>query len=171
MKKVLLTLVLLFACMDGFAQLRLEDGIVYCDQDYLVIGKIQANFIDDMAVCQYPSGYAFMLLEGDKPLVTVALGEDKEQAMTGMQDLIELAMKKVSVREMVMLKNIEGEDVQMILYPEDKSGLKTKARLFCPSQNMGSGIVLVNNLHYFNKVLAKYPGVQFTTLEEIPSQE
>ena len=161
MKRFLLVVAILLTGIDCFAQLHLEDGVVYCDDDYLIIGRIQANFIDDMAVCQYPEGYAFMLLEGDKVLVTVNLGEDRDQAIGGMRDFIELAMTKSSKRSEFHLKDISGKDVQMLVYPENTDALKTKVRLFCPSENMGSGIVLLNNLYYFPKVLEKYPGVQF----------
>lgn len=161
MKKFLVTLAIIFACMDCFAQFHIEDGAVYCDYEYLIIGRIQANFFDDMAVCQHPSGYAFMLLEGDKVLVTVELGETKEQAMEGMDDLIRLVTQNVTKRKEFHLKDMHGKDVSVTVYPREKDDLKTKARLFSTATNLGSGIMLTNNLHYFNKILAKYPTVRF----------
>lgn len=161
MKRILLILSILFVSMECFAQFHTEDGIVYCDEEFLIIGRIQANFIDDMAVCQYPSGYAFMLLEGDKVLASVALGETKEQAISGMEEFIELATENVSRRKEYHLRNIQGKDVRMSVYPGSKDDLFTKVSLFCPSSNLGSGIVLTNNLNYFLKILPDYPTVRF----------
>lgn len=161
MKKLLLILSVLLVSINGFAQFHFEDGAVYCDLDYLIIGRIQANFDDEMAVCQYPTGYAFMILEGDRELVTVALGETKEQAISGMKEFISLATEKVSQKKEHHLKDIDGNDVLMTVYPQSKDYLKNNVRLFCSEKNLGSGIILLNNLNYFNKILVKYPTVRF----------
>ena len=99
MKKLLLILSVLLVSINGFAQFHFEDGAVYCDLDYLIIGRIQANFDDN--------------------------------------------------------------DVLMTVYPQSKDYLKNNVRLFCSEKNLGSGIILLNNLNYFNKILVKYPTVRF----------
>ena len=169
MRKLLLILSVLIVSINGFAQFHIEDRVVYYDLDYLIIGRIQANFDDDMAVCQYPTGYAFMLLEGDRELITVYLGETKEQAISGMKDFISLATQKVSEKTEHHLKDIDGNDVLMTVFPNDKGYLKNTVRLFCSATNLGSGIILLNNLNYFNKILVKYPTVQFK--KRIPAEQ
>lgn len=161
MKKVLVILSFLFAGINCFAQFYTENGVVYCDSDYLIIGRIQANFDDDMAVCQHPSGYALMILDKDNVLVTVDLGKTKEQAIENIDEFTKLATQKVSARQDHFLKNMEDNDVRMTVYPSTSSYLHTKVMLYCPSTGLGAGIVLVNNLHYFHKVLVKYPTVPF----------
>lgn len=161
MKKILLILSILFVSMECFAQFHVEDGVVYCDLEYLIIGRIQANYFDDMAVCQHPSGYAFMLLEGDRVLATVDIGKTKEEAIDGMKKLTELLTQDVSKRKEFNLKDMHGKEVRVTVYPGVNNDLKTKARMFSPSSNLGGGIMLTNNLNYFSKILVKYPTVQF----------
>lgn len=143
------------------AQFHTEHGAVYYDQDLLIICQVQANFENEMALCQSPSGFALAILERGKELVSVDLGGTKIEAVAGLREFIKKARAKASDRTIHHCTNIRGEEVLMSVYPVEDCKLSSKVYLYCPTENIGAGIILLNNLPYLCKVLEEFPSVRF----------